>query len=395
MTLFDAAKKLGIEDLPDGMEACFHKVANFKDQLCSDELIDDLQEKFDFFGTYYALVKKAYRELLKSEEKKIYLDTASVYYLENDHDVAIKLPLPKTDGTPSGDFFALFVLLPSIFDAYDNYRERGFSHEETVKNLDNFKLNIWIVEKFILSRPAIIGVYYRWLSNYAKCRIFDHGGLNFQIKKAPKSAMFIKNKKTGETKILLRLKGVHKTGMPLNSAGFEDEEGSYSADFEETETEFIGNPIENFRIQKEKKHFSKEEWALGYRPGDDVIGIHIPRSTDLSPEKISAAYKEALEIFKRSYPEFSPKAFYCASWLMDPTLNEILGENSKISSFSAPYQRHPNRNDGRDIFGYVFPNGITDFSLLPEKTSLQRKLKEKYLKGEYIYSYTGAIILEQ
>ena len=196
-------------------------------------------------------------------------------------------------------------------------------------------------------------------------------------------------------KILITLKGVHRTGMPLGSAGFEDEEGSFSATFEETETEFIGNPVENYRIQKEKKYFSKKEWVLGYKPGDNIISIHIPRNTDLSPEKISLAFKEALEIFKRSFPEFSPKAIYCSSWLLDPTLNEILGEKSNISSFSAPYVRHPNRNNGRDIFGYVFPVGIEDFSLLPEHTSFHRKLKEKYLKGEYIYSYSGAILLEQ
>ncbi len=393
MTLFEAAEKLEIEALPEDMELFYKKIETSKEKLCSEKLIDELQEKYNLFGDYFLCVKNAFSDLLKYEAKKTYLDTLSLYYLEHDFYGVRELPMPKPDLTPSGDFLPLLVMLPSINKAYEEYRSRGFTHEETIKNLDNFKLNIRIVEAFILGRPAITYTYFRWLSLYAKCMVFDHGGLNFQLKQAPKSGLFLKNKKTGKTQILITLKRVHRSGMPLGSAGFEDEEGAFSAAFEETETEFIGNPVENFRIQKEKKHFSKEEWEYGYGPGDDVIGIHIPRNTDLSPEKISLAYKEALEKLKSAFPEFSPKAITCSSWLMDPALNEILGEKSKISSFSMPYERHPNRNNGRDIFGYVFPHGCNDFSLLPEDTSLQRKLKEKYLKGEYIYSYTGAILL--
>lgn len=392
MKLFEAAEKLEIENLPDDIEYFYEKAKTSKD-LCSENLIDELQEKYDLFGNYHTTVKNAFAELKENEVKKTYLDAVSLYYSAKDFYSVRELPMPKTDNTPSGDFFALFVMLPSINSAYKTYRSKGFSHEETIKNLNNFKLNIHIMEEHILGRPAITGVYYRWLSLYAKCMVFDHGGLNFQLKKAPKSGLFLKNKKTGKAQILISLKGVHRSGMPLGSAGYEDEEGAFSAYFEETETEFIGNPVVNFRIQNEAKHFSKEEWEYGFGPGDDVIAIHIPRNTDLSPEKISLAYKEALEILKRAFPEFSPRAITCSSWLMDPTLNEILGENSKISSFSAPYERHPNRNNGKDIFGYVFPNDCKDFSILPEKTSLQRKLKEKYLKGEYIYSYTGAILL--
>ena len=393
MTTTNIIKKLNLENLPEDFDRYIEKIPEYKENLCSEKLIDDLQEKFDFFGKYFSTVKQAFSELKTDDTLSLYLDAASIYYKENDIASVRLFPIPATDGSLAKDFLSLFIMLPSICDTYDEYRKRGFSHESTLKNLDNFKLNIWVMEEFILGRPAISGVYYRWLSIYAKCLIFNHGGLNFELKTAPKSALFIKNKNTGEVKILINLKGVHRSGMPLGCAGYEDEDGAFSAGFEETETEIIGNPVENYRIQKEKKHFSKSVWEICISPGDDVIGIHIPRNTDLSPDKISLSYKEALEMIKNAYPEFKPKALTCASWLMDPELNRILGEKSKISSFSAPFVRHPNRNNGRDIFGYVFPSDAKDFSLLPENTSLQRKLKEKYLKGEFIYSYTGAIIL--
>ncbi len=393
--ILELAKKYGIEEIPERMIELESEILNRKDQLCSLSLIESLQEKYDFFGNYFDTVKAAWLELQKNEEKKYWMDLASLYFPECNLKEAEKIPMIPTDQTPSGDFFALFVMLPSIDLAYQEYLRRGFSPEEAKKNLGNFKLNIWVMHEFVLGRPAIVAGYYKWLCNYAKNIIFDHGCLNFEFRKHTKTSMVLRNKESGECKIVMLDRTCHKSGHILGSAGFEDEEGSFTTPLEETETEWRGHTIENYLIKEEKDVFPKSEWEIAIRPGDDVIGLHIPRNVKFTPEAIDQSLAEGLVIAKKRYPEWNPVAFECTSWMMSPTLNEVLGDQAKISQFSARFLRFPIKNAGMDIFGYVFPKDCTDFEKLPEDTSLQRALKAKYIKGERAFAYTGIIPFEK
>lgn len=387
MTLEKAALILETE-LPEGIT----EFDGSEEKLCTYKLLDSLQERYALFGEYYETVKKALAEVQEDDAMTVWLESAAAYYKLCDHDHARDLPVPLPDGSAARDLLPLLVMLPSVDAAYDIYRKRGFSHEEAVAFLGCIKLNIYIVESRILGRPAITTGYFRWLAHYLKGTIFDHGGLNFEMKKAANSGYYLRHKVSGEIVILSVREMLHRSGMPLGSAGFEDDEDCFSATFEETETAFFGHPVKEFKTQKEKERFSKEQWELVLSPGDDIINVHIPRKTDLSPEKIRKAYQEAIAITKKCYPEHCPKAFICSSWLMDPALTEILGENSRIASFAAPYLRFPNKSAGKEVFSFVFrPKDAEDLSALPENTTLERGLKKKYLKGEYIYAYTGML----
>lgn len=387
MTFAESAEKLGTE-LPEGITDPDVPA----ETLCTDKLIDSLQERFDLFGNYYPLVKKANEEIHRDEAMKTWLNGAARYYQLADHDHARDLPVPLPDGSLARDFLPLMAMLPSVDAAYEIYRKRGFSHEDAVRFLGCIKLNIFIVESRILGRPAITTGYFRWLAHYLKGTIFDHGGLNFEMKKSAKNGYYLKNRSTGEIVVLSVREKLHRSGMPLGSAGFEEEEGCFSATFEETDTAYLGHPVINFRTARKKERFEKTEWDLFLSPDEDIINVHIPRKTDLSPENVTRAYKEALEITKKCYPEHQPKAFVCSSWLMDPALAEILGENSRLARFAAPYLRFPNKSAGKEVFSFVFrPMDAEDLSALPENTSLERGLKKKYLKGEYVYAFTGML----
>jgi hypothetical protein len=187
----------------------------------------------------------------------------------------------------------------------------------------------------------------------------------------------------------------HKSGHILGTAGFEDEEGSFTTPLLETETEWCGHTIENYLIKSKPDSFPKSEWEIAVRAGDDVIGLHIPRNVKFTPEAVDQSLAEGLSIAKKCYPEWNPVAFECISWMMSPTLNEVLGEDAKLSQFSSRFLRFPIKSGGRDVFSYVFPIEITDYEKLPEDTSLQRALKAKYLKGEFPYAYTGIIPFEK
>lgn len=385
MTLKTAAAILGVE-IPEGME----RYESEAQLLCTEELIDSLQEKFDLYGEFYEEIKSAFHLIQKDPTMVKWLSCACRYYKDADHDHARDLPCPVLDGSAEHDLLPLMVLLPTIEDAYENYRKKGFSHDEAVRFLGNVKHNLFLAKTRMLGRTALTSGYFRWLAHYLKCTIFDHGGLNFEMKKTAKANYYIKNKASGEIVILAVRSAVHRDGMPLGCAGFEDEADSFFTAFRETDEAFIGHPVSDFRIQREAKSYPKSEWELFLSPDQDVINVHIPRNTDISPDKVRLAYREALEITKKTYPEHSPIAFTCSSWLMDPTLKEILGEDSRIAQFSKPYLRAPNKSAGKEIFSFVFrPSDAANLNSLPENTRLERRLKEMYLSGKYVYAYMG------
>ncbi|MBQ3075203.1 MAG: hypothetical protein IJC26_03960, partial [Clostridia bacterium] len=390
MNLTEAAEKLEVE-IPEEMKTFAFSAR----ELCNESLVDSLQARFDLFGSYFSLIKKALAEIPNDGAMRLWLNCAAEYYLHCDHDHARDLPVPTPDGSLARDFLPLMVMLPSVDAAYEIYRKRGFSHKDAARFLGCIKLNLFIVETRILGRPALTETYFRWLAHYLKGTIFDLGGLNFELKKYPKTACYLRNKQSGEIAILSLRERIHRSGMPLGSAGYEEEEGSFSTHFEENDTSFIGNPVKSYLVQREREVFPKDRWERFLSPGDDVVNVHIPRNTDLSPDKIRQAYKDAKAVVAKSYPEYDPKTFICSSWLMDPTLTDILGKESRISQFAAPFLRHPNKSAGKEIFSFVFrPRDAEDLSSLPENTRLERALKKMYLNGEYIYAFTGMLPFE-
>ena len=124
-------------------------------------------------------------------------------------------------------------------------------------------------------------------------------------------------------------------------------------------------------------------------PGDCMLGIHIPRGTSITPENTKAidmAFRHAATYYK----EYHPKAIHCGSWLLNPDLANVIGEESNIVRFGALFQRYPAKSDGRSVFGFVFErSAFPKLEELPENTSLQRKLKQMYLDGTWIHNFSG------
>jgi hypothetical protein len=177
----------------------------------------------------------------------------------------------------------------------------------------------------------------------------------------------------------------------LGAAGFTVEEGSFEAIFRENEEEFYGHPAIKSYVAREAMSFKKTAWRAVLREGDGVVGIHIPRGADLSPESVEEGFKLSMALTKERYPEFNARAIHCFSWMLDPTLADMLGEGSKITKFLSRFSKHPRKSDGSGIFTFVFPGSPDDLSLLPETTSLQRKLKKLYLDGGFIHPFGGIV----
>jgi hypothetical protein len=230
-----------------------------------------------------------------------------------------------------------------------------------------------------------------WLRLYATALVFPAGCFNVTPKFYSGNFIFIKNVNTGEV-LPLALRGVyHKTGAVLGSAGYTDEDGSFEAVYREDDDAFYGHASENNYVSPVARTFKKSEWRAVFREGDGAVGLHIPRGADLSPESVEEGFKLSMELTKKHYPEFNARAIHCVSWMLDPNLADMLGEESKIIKFLNRFTKHPVKNNGEGVFTFVFPGKPEDLTELPENTSLQRKLKKRYLDGKFIHLFGGIV----
>ena len=231
--------------------------------------------------------------------------------------------------------------------------------------------------------------------------LYRTGRLEIEINlKFTDKAVVFNNKENKSEMITLATTGrFHRDGQVLGSKNYTDDEGAFDAAIEETDEAWIGYPYgERGYVKSEKVVLKKTEWEKYLEPGDPVVGLHIPPGGGMTEEKVNDAFAEAKEFLANCYPEFKYKAFKCESWLMDPMLAKILGDDSNIGKFVNRFTPICIKSGGRGVFNFVFlqPNpAAVVVENLPEETSLQRKIKQLYLDGGCIYEMYGYIPREK
>jgi hypothetical protein len=231
-----------------------------------------------------------------------------------------------------------------------------------------------------------------WAQLYIQGELYPIRRLEMQFfaKFSPRAIVFQNEK--GETIPLAHDLAVHKSGYALGSYLKEDEEGSFLANVEEDSEYWIGYPYaENGLVQKEKIKLAKAEWKKVLEKGDPIISVHIPPEGKLTKELLDETIQETKEFAAKYYPNFKYKAFACHSWLMSTQLDDMLGADSNIVKFSQRFRRMTCKSDAEAVFSFVFLKPDMNFEIkdLPENTSLERKLKEKYLSGDALYEMHG------
>ncbi len=133
------------------------------------------------------------------------------------------------------------------------------------------------------------------------------------------------------------------------------------------------------------------EYEMKQTEENNFISLHIPSDADFSPNAVDKSLSEAKNFFEKFYPELKNAEYKCHSWLLDKQLKSMLKENSNIIHFQ---NRFEILNDGEidyEFIEWVFNTKSKDFPTLPEKTSLQKKLKQHLLYGGVIRNAYGRI----
>lgn len=392
MTLRELADAVGVGEYNPILESTYAGMTFTDDPAVDIGLIDSLEEEWNLFGEFYDLVRTVGIQINGDKERSLWVKVTAKHVIDHPVNDARKVPAPAFDGTVITNMLPFYAQLPSIPLGIAEYLRRGFTREQVTSMMGCYRSSLKIIKRRT-GIPGMDKIYYNWDMLFTKARIFKAAGLQFELRTAPKDVVYLKNKQTGQVLPVMNGGTVHRSGIQiLGSQGYEDEEGAYQAVFREDPEAFYGYGVFDNRVDKEEKTFCKTQWEAYLRPGDDCLGMHIPRGTDISPEAVNSYIRAAREMMHKHYPEFGKAAIYCGSWILDPMLADITGPQSKITAFLNLFVKYPQKTDGNAVFMFVFDGKPNDLNDLEETTSLHRKLKKLYLEGGCIHPYAGIII---
>ena len=150
------------------------------------------------------------------------------------------------------------------------------------------------------------------------------------------------------------------------------------------------------QVQARLFRLGELEYELLETEGRRVISIHIPSDARLEADKLNASVEKAHQFLHEYFSGWADAAFECESWLLSPKLRTILRENARIVHFQNAFDlEHVDRND-RGAVEWVFQlsgrqAANADIASLPEKTMLQRGVKNLLMQGSAPGSARGRL----
>lgn len=125
-----------------------------------------------------------------------------------------------------------------------------------------------------------------------------------------------------------------------------------------------------------------------------VISVHIPSDAKMTEEELKDSYNIAFGFFEIHGSAIcdagAPRAMLCTTWLLSPSLNSLLPENSGIRRFFSHYDIFSVDEDEKGFYEWLF-GGCTELERLPETTSLQRRVKTFLMDGGKIGEASGSL----
>ncbi|MBR5543224.1 MAG: DUF5596 domain-containing protein [Oscillospiraceae bacterium] len=357
--------------------------------IAEKERIEELDRKYCFLRKWKQDIYHAADIIKKDADLLLYNYT--LYCIIRDHaDVSI-LP-PPDRGVPETDFSPMFALLWFLEDMISDMERRGLPHSVISDTLYGFDAEI--NDYYDMFSRSGMRRYVEWFLLFVYNKIIRVGRLNFEFKTLSDRVRVYK--KGDDIKILIDGAKMHTGGMMFGSAGQDDEKGSFFAEIEE----FPDGSVSGFSVNGRGECVPEKITLSGYRevlrPGDEVCGIHIPANEPFSADMCRAAISDFKTILQKHYPERKIKAFICDSWMLEPALFDIMGKETNITRFAKLFLLHPRKSDAEDVYFFLFhvPEKVPA-ETLPEKSSMQRAVKEYLMQGNPFYEKAGIILYEE
>lgn len=112
---------------------------------------------------------------------------------------------------------------------------------------------------------------------------------------------------------------------------------------------------------------------LPFNRGEKVIYIHIPQGEKLEFDECIDSLKMADEFFRKYFPDYNYKYYFCESWLIFENNREFMAENSNIVKFMSLFDIHYSVNAEAQAFERIFGKDINNNSLIYKLNKNKRK----------------------
>lgn len=363
------------------------------------EYLHDLDRRYlDLPGeALQALLEAA--ELIRRETELCRLAGCAWWLLfASEHGVdelaAMGFPRPSGCEPLINDLFGLHVHLAGMGVVEERYRARKIPLEYMKASYRSVR--IWL--------EAFRGYYGRWghnrecprmvfIENFRFIRI---GRLEYEMGYLYAQVHLFRSHKDG--KVVIGSAG----GIRVNSAGHvvgtNDEILPVVQEtvWEEDENSYLVNLVDspNCAFQSQPVRLLKSEWAHFACTGSRCIGMHIPRDGRLHEDDARSSLREAVHFFRTYFPEWKFELFQCHSWLLDPIYRKLLGEQSNIVRFQKIFRCLPEKSTDHGAMVFAFTEAPFEMKDWVPVSTLQRLLKERYLRGEKVAAAAGIIPLE-
>lgn len=121
------------------------------------------------------------------------------------------------------------------------------------------------------------------------------------------------------------------------------------------------------------------------------IKIHIPKGDKLLYNKVLNSIKNSKKEIEK-YFRIEDYEYYCESWLLSKEITKLLDSNSNIDKFQQLFDIIEGKDAIKDILNFVYDlQQIDSFYDLPERTSLQSKIKDLLINGKEIHIGIGKL----
>ena len=400
--LAELMSSLNCEKFPERWNDIYDDVmADIEKNGCkyaTPEYYDELGDKYDILVRFRDVYKEAAAEVAKNPDLTAFLALLcrSLNDRENYSADLKQLSYPKAPNgvsTLGYDMLTGLAICSLVPYSYDKLKKMGLDDDTIRTSLRLPENGVWEYQK----RSGGNSGYnlLEWFQLAIEGKLFFINRLEMELFSKFSARAVVFRNKNGETKALADGMTLHKCGIALGSAHFEDEEGSFEANITETDEAYIGHPIDDVTgcVNKETIELSKSEWTPVLKKGDTVVGVHIPPNGSLKDEDVEATIEETRAFIARYFPDVDYKAFCCGSWLMDSQLFDMVGHDSNIAKFGKRFKKITLKSKGDGIFYFVFlkKSGDKNFNIedLPENTRLERAIKSFYLNNKAVYEIYG------
>lgn len=136
------------------------------------------------------------------------------------------------------------------------------------------------------------------------------------------------------------------------------------------------------------------EYELVTLDSGRAVSLHIPSDTRLLTPLLRQSYLQARRLLGRVFPEYADAPMFCHSWLLSPTLAELLPPQSNILAFQRSFDVTAFPAVSMQFLQWIVKDPALPPERFPEDTGLQRKLKAFLLSGGTFLVGKGFLISE-